>query len=103
MNCPHGRSTHAACSKTGCRETLFEHELGRGVVRVVKLFCRACDKGIGVRRGRGYGLNARTLREWQLTHPAPTHDTHWKLVAVDTGQEIFGRGAVPISPPSELQ
>jgi hypothetical protein len=56
---------------------------------------------------RGYdelhGLNARTLREWQLTHPAPTHDTHWNIVAVDTGQEIFGGGAVPIYLTSELQ
>jgi hypothetical protein len=98
MNCPHGRTSEEHCDESGCRENVFEDIRG-GRVRVVRLYCDSCGTGTGVRgdgRRCGSGLSARTLRQWRAAHPPETHETHWKMIAIDTGLEILGGGAPPV-------
>jgi hypothetical protein len=96
MNCPHGRTDEQFCDTRHCRQNVFEHPSGR-MVRVVRLLCDTCGFGMGTRSRGGYGsgMSARTIREFTAAHGA--HDTHWKLVDVDSGLETLGGGALPIA------
>lgn len=96
MNCPHGRADGERCDERGCAQRVFAHARRPGNWGVKRLLCDSCGRGVGRRRlaPNGGGLCARTIRDFNAQHA--NHDCYFKLIEVDGGTVLWGRGLAPL-------
>jgi hypothetical protein len=96
VNCPHGVGDEENCHERACVQNVFDHVRRGGAFGVMRLVCDTCGHGVGCRRLKrdGGGLSARTIREFNARHRG--HETHWKMIDVDSKLELLGGGPPPV-------